>query len=141
MRAAFCATLMLVSLPWAALAQESAQSQDWKKMYEDSSAQLRAAQDRKSQLATENTELTAKVAELEKLIHIAQSELDALRLQAESFAEERTQFEYFYDAWDGFTRSHPDIAKQWSVDCGAPLWSAGGDGLLLYDPHWPLNTP
>ena len=141
MRATFCAAIMLLSMPWAAMAQDAGNSQDWKKMYEDASAQLRAAQDRKSHLANDNTELTAKVADLEKSIHIAQTELDALRLQIESFAEERSQFEYFYDAWEAFVHGHPDISHQWSVAYGAPLWGGADNGLVLYDPHWPFAVP
>ena len=62
MRAAMWSAALVLGLAAAAIAQDVRQPEDWKKMYEDASAQLRAAQDRKSELASDNAKLTAQVA-------------------------------------------------------------------------------
>ena len=68
--AALCLTLILAltlaPAPRASAAQDNLKPEQWKKMYDDTLAELRAAQDRKNELAKENERLGAEVDRLKK---------------------------------------------------------------------------
>src|SRR5277367_6472752 len=96
MRAARWMAILVLGLAGLARGQDSAKPQNWQKMYEDASAQLRAAQDRKSELAAQNAKLTAHVAELEKGLQASQDEFAVLRSQSETFAEATYLLHSFY---------------------------------------------
>jgi hypothetical protein len=70
-----------------ALAQDANNPEQLKKLYDDALAQLKAAQDRKNELATQNEQLTAKVAELQKQLDQARGEMLELKRQDAENAE------------------------------------------------------
>jgi hypothetical protein len=115
--------LASVVLTTTALAQTVRQPSDWQKMYNDVSTQLRAAQDRKSELAADNTKLTAHVAQLQ--------------IQADALADRILFLQTFYDGWESFMARNSSILDQW-----AAFWDEGRPGPrrsfpLLFDPQWP----
>src|ERR1700677_1418471 len=79
MRASDWAAALVLGLATVTAAQETHQPDDWKKMYDDASTQLRAAQDRKAELAKQNGQLAAQVADLQKQLENARIDLDVLR--------------------------------------------------------------
>ena len=66
MRARTWALMALLLSATVAVAQDAPKPEQLKKMYDDALAQLKAAQDRKNELAMQNEQLTAKSAELQK---------------------------------------------------------------------------
>src|SRR4029453_6807726 len=70
-----------------ALAQDASNPEQLKKLYDDALAQLKAAQDRKNELATQNEQLTAKVADLQKQLDQAKTEMLELKRQDAENAE------------------------------------------------------
>src|SRR5688500_12547765 len=69
----------LVSSPAAALAQENPNPEQLKKAYDAALEQLKAAQERKNQLAAENEKLAATVAELQKQLTAANARMEDMK--------------------------------------------------------------
>lgn len=98
---------MVVSLGSSVVAaQEQPNIDDLNRKYQDALSQLKAAQDRKNELATENDQLKARIAELEK-----QAE-EARRLAA-GYAEQTYFLRLHYSAWQGFIARYPQFAERW----------------------------
>ena len=132
-------TVLVLGFATGAMAQDSGKTQDWQKMYEDASAQLRAAQDRKSELAAENTKLTARVADLEKGLQTAQDQVVQLRNQVDTFAEETYLLHSFYVGWEAFARSNPPVSEQLQAFLDQSLMGPQADLFTLCDRSWPLS--
>jgi predicted nuclease with TOPRIM domain len=79
---------------------------DLRKMYQDALAQLKESQDRKNQLASENTKLTAHVADLEK-------QLAAAKRQTAEYQQQTFFLRAHYASWQVFVQSYPDILERW----------------------------
>jgi hypothetical protein len=137
MRSSGLMLALVMALASTAFAQRDEQkAEDWKKMYQDASAQLRAAQNRKAELASENARLTAKIALLEK----RNAELDQFRQQADNYSRQSSFLHAFYEDWESFIRRSPWISDQWTTYFGerAPVLSDGPQPVL-WDPAWPLG--
>ena len=141
MRSALWAALLAIALaPWAN-AQEVRQPSDWKKMYDDASVQLRAAQDRKSEMANTIAQLTARVAALQTQLQAAQEQLDALNQRFEADIARTYFLSAVYNGWESFTLQNPDVRNRWQA-----FWAFAPGGLkddfpLVRDPQWPLAVP
>jgi hypothetical protein len=127
-----CAFALVTGVAVAANAQDSRKQEDWKKMYQDASAQLRAAQNRKADLAAEN-------AELEKKLAAAQGEIDSLQSETDSSDERSFMLRAFYSAWEAFIRQNPAIGERWRVFWNHSLPGLPDDKPVLYDPQWSLT--
>jgi Tfp pilus assembly protein PilO len=102
MRVCWAVALMLWMSAWAG-AQNSTDNP------EDLRAQLKAAQDRKNELATENEHLKARVAELEK-------QNDELKRAAATFAEQTWKLRMHYAAWESFLKTRsPQLLEKWRL--------------------------
>ena len=66
--------LALVLTMGAVLADDQPKPEQLKQMYDEALASLKSAQERKNQLAAENEQLKAKVAELQKQLDATQAE-------------------------------------------------------------------
>ena len=89
-------------------AQENSNPEEVKKSLSDALNQLKAAQDRKNELATENEGLKSRVAELEKQL------TDQKQKTAE--LEDKTWFwRSHYFAWMKFIQRYPTLLAQWKV--------------------------
>lgn len=123
-----------------AFAQDQPKPEQMKKMYEDALAQLKAAQDRKNELAMQNEQLTAKVAEQAKELEQLRAErVELTRRDAE--AAERTFFlRSHYAAWQGFVKRDAELKVRWEAFLGEDVLAVPTtvtqDRLL--DPEWPL---
>ncbi|HUB27403.1 MAG TPA: hypothetical protein VL992_18400 [Tepidisphaeraceae bacterium] len=122
-----------MALASTAFAQrDESKAEDWKKMYEDASTQLRAAQNRKAELASDNAKLTAQ---LEK----RSAELDQLRHQTDTLTEQTSFLTAFYADWKSFIRLSPWISDQWTAYFGPTVPELPDPGPVLWDPAWPLG--
>src|SRR6476620_6673920 len=102
MRALVWVAAALVLSAGFALAQDASSPEQLKKLYDDALAQLKAAQDRKNELAQQNEQLTAKVEELQKQLDQVKGEvLDLKRRDAES-AEKSFFLRSHFAAWHDF---------------------------------------
>jgi hypothetical protein len=89
-------------------AQNQPNPDDLSKKYEDALAQLKAAQDRKNELATENEQLKARIAELEK-------QADEHRRAAAEYAQNTFFLRSHYAAWQTFIDRYPQLKTRWRV--------------------------
>jgi predicted nuclease with TOPRIM domain len=126
-----------------ALAQDAATPEQLKKLYGDALAQLKAAQDRKNELAQQNEQLTAKVAELQKQLDQSRGEaLELKRKDAES-AEKTFFLRSHYAAWQGFVEHYPELKARWKHFLETDLLNGQTDLPQWTDP-WaapPAATP
>jgi hypothetical protein len=113
-------TLCLVTMasaiavaPAVALAQDQYNPELLRKELADTLAQLKAAQDRKNELATENEKLKAQVAAMQK-------ELDERRAAAAVFAEQTYSLRSRQEAWRVFLDRYPPLKVQWELFLEAP---------------------
>jgi septal ring factor EnvC (AmiA/AmiB activator) len=97
-----------LSGPWArhARAQDGATLDQVRRMYQDALSQLKSAQDRKNELASENAKLTARIAELEK-------QTDADRQQALGEAERTYLLRARMAAWEAYMKQNPETLERW----------------------------
>ena len=107
---------------------------------DDTLAQLKAAQDRKAELATENGKLLAQVAELQKQLQIQTGQLDELKRQAAIIAERTFFLSSHYAAWTQFISANPAIKKQWELFLRMVVSVDDPQGPFFMDPDWPLSV-
>ena len=96
------------AIPMTALAQDTNNPDELKKSLADALNQLKAAQDRKNELANENEKLKAKIAEQQK-------ELDDARRVAAECGQTTWFLRSHYAAWDSFVKRYPRLKAQWDV--------------------------
>ena len=89
-------------------AQNQPNQEDLSKKYEDALAQLKAAQDRKNELATENEQLKARIAEIER-------EANEHRRAAAEYAQNTFFLRSHYAAWQTFIERYPQLKTRWRV--------------------------
>jgi septal ring factor EnvC (AmiA/AmiB activator) len=140
MRAVACvllATMLLI--PVSNLrADEPVKPEQLKKAYDDALVQLKAAQDRKAELAKENESLAAKVDELKKQLATSQTELDAMKREVAD-NDERTFFlRSYHAAWQNFIRRYPEVMARWKLYLGNSVLTVPDSLPDVLNPEWPL---
>jgi chromosome segregation ATPase len=123
-----------------ALAQDANNPEQMKKLYDDALAQLKAAQDRKNELATQNEQLTAKVAELQKQLDAARGEMLELKRQDAENAEKTFYLRSHHAAWQAFVGRYPELKARWKQFLDKDVLAAGNELPRLLDPEWPLTV-
>ena len=99
---------MLIAFSGVSLAQDNNNPDELKKNLADALNQLKAAQDRKNELANENEGLKNKIAETEKQL--------AEQRQKTAELEDKTWFwRSHYFAWLKFIERYPRLLAQWKV--------------------------
>jgi hypothetical protein len=88
---------------------------DLRRLYNDTLGQLRVAQDRKAELATENVRLSARVTELEKQLKDQTAQADDFKRQAAALARSTYFLRTQYAAWVQFMQFHPLVRLQWDL--------------------------
>ena len=124
----------------AARAEDPPKPDQLKQMYDDALGQLKAAQERKNQLAAENEQLKAKVADLQKQLDAAQLQASTLQHEADSYAEKTYNLRSHYAAWQEFLRRYPQLKNRWKVFMENDQLSPPMDLPAVIDPEWPLSA-
>jgi len=124
----------------AAGAQEQPKPDQLKQMYDDALGQLKAAQERKNQLAAENEQLKAKVAELQKQLDAATQKAAALEKDADGYAEKTFYLRSHYAAWEEFLRRYPALRARWKIFLMNDQLTVPIDIPPFVDPEWPLSA-
>jgi predicted nuclease with TOPRIM domain len=141
MRALVWAVAALALSAGLAVAQDAANPEQLKKLYDDALAQLKAAQDRKNELAQQNEQLTAKVQDLQKQLDQVRGEaLELKRHDAES-AEKSFFLRSHYAAWQNFVDNYPELKVRWKRFLETDLLAGHVEPPALADPRFPLSTP
>ena len=127
-RAAAAAAVVFVTtlINPSVFAQDQANPEDLNNKYQDALAQLKAAQDRKNELATENEQLKARIAELER-------QADEHRRAAAEYANNTFFLRAHFAAWQTFIDRYPQLKSRWRVFLEGGLLDPGDlpEGLEL----------
>ena len=129
---------LLLSAGWV-LAQDAPKPEQLKKMYDDALAQLKAAQDRKTELAQQNEQLTAKVGGLTKELDGLRAEMVELKRRDADSAERSFYLRSQYAAWQSFLDRYPEMKAKWNVFMDSTLLNPDADAELIIDSRWPLT--
>ena len=121
------------------LAQDANNPEQVKKLYADALAQLKAAQDRKNELATQNEQLTAKVAELQKQLDQSRSEMLELKRRDAENAEKSFYLRSHHAAWQTFIERYPELKARWTQFLEKDVLASGSELPQMLDPLWPLT--
>jgi len=116
----------------ASFAQDGANLDQVKKNLQDALAQLKAAQDRKSELANENAKLTARVSDLEK-------QIDGYKRDAADEAERTFFYRSRYAAWEAFMKQYPDLLERWKFWLQTGGVKTGTLPAMGDDADWPFS--
>ena len=139
MRVRIWAVAALLLSAGLVLAQDGTKPEQLKKMYDDALAQLKAAQDRKTELAQQNEQLTAKVGALTKELDGVRAEMVDLRRRDADGAERSFFLRSQYAAWQSFLDRYPEMKAKWNVFMDSTLLNPDGDADVILDSRWPLT--
>ena len=139
MRLAYC-LLAVVFVPSVLFAQDAPKPEEWQKLYEDASTQLRAAQDRKAQLAAENSKLADQVKDLQSKLQQANAQVKTLKLECESFDDRTFYLTTYQQFWQMFLKTQPAVRVRWEAFLrdSSPFQPDGG--FWFRDSLWPLSA-
>ena len=129
-------TVVAACLLWpaaASLAQDGASLDQVKKNYQDALDQLKAAQDRKSELANENAKLASHVADLER-------QIDTFKREAAGEAERTFFLRSRFAAWEEFMKQYPDLLERWKLWLKDGAVKTGTLPAMGDDPDWPFSA-
>lgn len=126
-RAGFC--LMLCAA--TALAQNQPTQEQLQQAYDEALVQLKAAQDRKNELASENQKLQHRLAEVEAEKRAVQEQIFTL--------ENRSYFlREHHAAWRAFLDANPAVKAMWATYfTGTPAAFSLAD--IIGDGRWPFS--
>ena len=114
-----------------AVAQNQPSPEQLQTMYQDALNQLKAAQDRKNELATENQKLQKKQAQLEADLTEANRRLAMLRDEADQTRDQKL-------AWQDFISLYSPLRSLWADYVGARM-ARPQVIKLLGDGNWPFT--
>jgi len=125
--------------PSSAAAQDQSNPDVLRKELADSLAQLKAAQDRKNELATENEKLKAQIAAMQK-------ELDEIKRAQATWSDQSFFLRAQHAAWAEFLERYPRLRAEWEVFIEAGPFAVPNDLPQWADPlaviaSTPNSTP
>lgn len=121
-------------------ADEPVKPEQLKKAYDDALVQLKAAQDRKAELAKENEALAAKVEELKKQVANSQTQIDSMKKQIADNDDRTFYLRSYQAAWQAFIRRYPEVMARWKLYLSDSLLSVPQELPDLLNPDWPQPT-
>lgn len=137
MRVVVVLAIMLIPLS-ISRADEPAKPEQLKKAYDDALVQLKAAQDRKAELAKENESLAAKVEEMKKQLSAAHAQMDTMKREIADNDERTFYLRSYQAAWQLFIRRYPEVLTRWKAFLGNSVLSVPNNVPELLNPEWPL---
>jgi len=136
-RACVMAVMLLIGAT-ITRADEPVKPEQLKKAYDDALVQLKAAQDRKAELAKENEALAAKVEELKKQLAASQTQMESAKRELAD-SDERTFFlRSYHAAWQNFIRRYPEVMARWKLYLGDSVLTVPQGVPDVLNPEWPL---
>lgn len=138
MQARTWALLALLLSATVAVGQDAPKPEQLKKMYDDALAQLKAAQDRKTELAQENEQLKVQLAEATKEVDRLRNEMVVLKRNDADVAERTFFLRSQYAAWQTFLAGHADLKARWELFLEKSLMNPRTTLPEIIDPQWPM---
>ncbi len=138
MRVRIWAVAALLLSAGLVLAQDGTKPEQLKKMYDDALAQLKAAQDRKTELAQQNEQLTSKMGAMTKELETLRAEMVDLKRRDADSAERSFFLRSQYAAWQDFLGRYPEMKAKWNVFMDSTLLNPSAEAETILDRDWPL---
>jgi len=132
-----CWLVMVLMLPAISYGQDM-KPDDMRKQLNSTLTELKAAQDRKAELAADNALLAARVADLEKQLATKNQQVADLNESAAEMADRTVLLRSHYAAWQEFMSANPSVARRWNYFLEAAAMSEGSLGLM--QSNWPLHS-
>lgn len=134
LRVGMVVAMVLVS--GVGMAQEPPKPEDLSRAYQDALGQLKAAQDRKNELAIENMQLVERIEDLQRQLTEARRRLDRV-------ADQTFFYRSHYAAWQVFIHRQPALMARWSAFLQSNLLSLHDVPPELREIDWTdvLPTP
>ncbi len=107
-----------------------------RRQYDDALKQLRAAQDRKNELAVANEKLEKQLAAANAEVNRLQTDNAVLAAAAAGVAEKTYQLRARSAALDAFLKTHPDVKTRWDAFIAAPAALALAASAANSLPDW-----
>lgn len=136
----WAAAVLMGAMGSAAHAQAQNPEQ-MKRMYDDAVAQLKAAQDRKNELAAENERLQQQLAAAQKDLATANARLDELKRSDADHAEKTFFLRSHYLAWQLFVKEQPELNAKWKAFIKSDYYAAPLAATEIRDPYFPFGVP
>ena len=132
--------LVLLVSAATARADDLMKPEQLKKAYDNALVQLKAAQDRKAELAKENDTLAAKVEELKKQLADSQGQVESLKREMADNRERTFYLRSYHAAWESFIRRYPEVMVRWRMYLGDGVLNPPQDVPDLLNPEWTLPS-
>ena len=126
------AGLLLLAICSPVLGDGDVNADQLKRMYDDAVAQLRAAQDRRNELAKENEKLSSTIKDLQKQAQDAKAE-------AQTMAEQTFKMRLEYRAFQDFLKRYPGMDVRWRMFMRSDLLSGTECILDQLNSDWPFS--
>jgi septal ring factor EnvC (AmiA/AmiB activator) len=126
-----CLIAAVCLLAGTGLAEDKPNPDQLKRAYDDALAQLKAAQDSKSQLAKENERLSKQIDDLKKHVTDRDGRIEELQRQVSDNDQKTFYLRAYQAAWQNFLRAHADVLIRWKA-------FMSGDVLALPHEQQPL---
>lgn len=111
-----------------------------KKAYDDALMQLRAAQERKNQLAAENDKLKQQIEALRGELAVAKAGVEEMKRVEAGYAEKTFTLRSHYVAWQQFMKVNPELTDRWRQFLGNNFLTASRPAPQdVLDRDWPLG--
>ena len=107
-------------------------------LLKETEQKLKDAQDRKAELAKENTKLTAQIAELQKTNKTQSAQIEDLKTQIAGFADKTLFLTTHYNTWKQFIAANPAIKAQWELFENVTSAFTTQSPFFM-DANWPLS--
>ncbi|MCC7349247.1 MAG: hypothetical protein IT446_01640 [Phycisphaerales bacterium] len=128
--------VVLLIMAGVCFAQNAPNPEQLKKMYDDALDQLKAAQDRKNELAAENEKLHAQLAELQKQATILSAQLESHQRDAATQASKTFFLRSYFASWQRFIDRYPDLKVRWEAFLNADVLAVPYSVPLPENPTW-----
>lgn len=139
---AFCLIAAVCLLAGTALAEDKPNPDQLKRAYDDALAQLKAAQDSKSQLAKENERLSKQIDDLKKQIGAQDGRIEDLQRQVSDNDQKTFYLRAYQATWQNFLRAHADVEIRWKAFLTGDVLALPQQQQLLLDFSYPhLENP
>jgi predicted nuclease with TOPRIM domain len=116
--------------------QDGGSNSDWKRAYDDVVGQLKAAQDRRNELAAENERLQKRLAEAEKRLAPLAARNVELEREAGEYAARTYDLRLLKARVDLLLQVHPEVRRKWQQVLQG---EAAPESLGFLSRRWPLR--
>jgi septal ring factor EnvC (AmiA/AmiB activator) len=126
MRKTLTLAIVLVMTCSVCVADDPPKPEVLQQMYKDTVAQLKDAQDRKNELASQNDKLLAQIKQLQKDLADRQAQIDALTQDRSDMARRTLTLRAWNAAWHVFMQNDIELRSRWNVFLDQTLASDPG---------------